>query len=90
MKDRMRIRLEKIIKKLLKDSYPGSSLSFRTALIADGVTNGWHIGFTWNLDFQANLGVMIILEEQDDDEIQDQIRAQIDKNMPGWKKRASA
>ncbi len=86
----MRARLEKIIKKLLKDNYPGSSLSFRTALMADGVTNGWHIGFTWNLDFQANLSVMIIPEEQDDEEIRDQIKVEIDRNLPAWKKRASA
>ena len=89
-KDRMRSRLEKIIKELLESSYSGSSLFFRTALRADGVTNGWKIGFTWNLDFAANLDVMIIPEKQDNDEIRDQIKAEIERKLPSWKKRASA
>ncbi len=87
--DQMRIRLKKIIKELLEESYFGSSLLPRTVLRADSVTNGWEIGFTYELEFALNLGVMIIPEEQNDDEIRDQVKVEIDRNLPAVKKRAS-
>lgn len=86
----MRIRLKKIIKELLEESYSGSSLSFRTALMADGVTNGWKIGFLYKGEFALDLGVRIIPEDQDDDAIRNQIKGEIDKNLLAWKKRALA
>lgn len=88
MEHRMRIRLEKISDELLESSYSGETLSFRTALRADGVTNGWKIGFLYKGEF--GLDVMIIPEDQDDDEIRDQIKVEIDRNLPAVKKRASA
>ena len=85
MEDRMRIRLEKLIKKLLKDRYSRLPFLVKRALRADGVTDGWMINFRWNLN-AADLDLMIIPEKQDDDEIRDQIKAEIDRMLPSWKK----
>jgi len=89
-KEPMQDRLKKIIEELLKEAFRHSPLTPRKVLRADGVTDGWNIGFFWKSSVAADLDLMIISEDDNDEQISEAIKAKINGKLPAWKKLESA